>query len=105
MNNLLTYLNIAMQFRNHEFKIQLIRSTIFGGILAGLLVAYGTIVGKFPLAALVILLFGIVILRIWKKYVESSYYWTRFWEQRCRAVNDKIMNVLDPDINILMATR
>jgi hypothetical protein len=99
--NLLGYLNIAANFRNHEFNIQMLRNAIFTGTQAITLGCYAATIQRYSLSALVIAFFGGVVLSIiWWLYYRASLYWARFWECRCREVNDKVVTTLGSGVNI-----
>jgi hypothetical protein len=99
-SDLLTYLDIATKFRNHEFNIQMLRNMIFTGFQAVMIVCYTATVDTYPLASLAIALFGITLSALWFLYYGASIYWVRFWEHRCRCVNDNIVEKLGLDVNI-----
>jgi len=99
-SDLLTYLDIATKFRNHEFNIQIFRNVIFTSAQTVMLACYAATVSKYSSASLAIALFGIVLSVFWFLYYRASLYWAWFWERRCRQVNDTVVEKLGLDVNI-----
>jgi hypothetical protein len=100
VTDLLDYLNIAVNFRNHEFNIQMLRNVVFTGTQTVILGCYAATIQRYSLSALVIALFGIALSIIWWLYYRASLYWAWFWECRCREVNDKVVTTLGSGVNI-----
>jgi hypothetical protein len=98
--SLLGYLNVAANFRNHEFNIQMLRNAVFTGTQAIALACYAAMIQRYSLSALVIAVFGVALSIIWWRYYRASLYWARFWEWRCREVNDQVVTTLGLDVNI-----
>lgn len=99
--SLLGYLNVAANFRNHEFNIQMLRNAVFTGTQAIALGCYAAVIQRYSLSALVIAVFGVALSIIWWRYYRASLYWTWFWEWRCRKVNDQVVTTLGLlDVNI-----
>lgn len=98
--DLLKYLEIATQFRNHEFNIQILRMAVFSGSLAVLLVCYAATLNKCNWCSAGIAFFGAALTVLWTLYYRASLYWTWFWEFRCRQVNDHVVAKLDLEVNI-----
>ncbi|TKJ41797.1 hypothetical protein CEE37_04305 [candidate division LCP-89 bacterium B3_LCP] len=99
-SHLMSYLDIATKFRNHEFNIQMLRNVVFTGVQTVLLACYAATIGKHTESSLAIACFGILMSSIWFFYYRSSLYWGRYWEFRCRQVNDKAVKELGLGINI-----
>ncbi|MBN2131930.1 MAG: hypothetical protein JW741_20685 [Sedimentisphaerales bacterium] len=93
-SDLLAYLDIALKFRNHEFNIQILRNVIFTGSQAVLLACYAATITERPMCSLAIGAFGIVCSVCWWLYYRASLYWVRFWEYRCKMINDGVVNTL-----------
>jgi hypothetical protein len=75
VTDLLDYLNIAVNFRNHEFNIQMLRNVVFTGTQTVILGCYAATIQRYSLSALVIALFGIALSIIWWLYYRASLYW------------------------------
>ena len=100
-SDLLAYLDIATKFRNHALNIQLIRNVIFTGSQTVMLACYATTIDKFPPASAAIAIFGIILSIVWFFYYRASLYWLRYWEYRCKQVNDSVVGKLKLDnVNI-----
>lgn len=99
-SSLLGYLNVAANFRNHEFNIQMLRNAVFTGTQGIILGCYAATIQRHALSALLIALLGVMLSTIWW-YYRASLYWVRFWECRCREVNDRVVTILAlKDMNI-----
>jgi len=93
-SDLLAYLDLAAKFRSHEFNIQIARTVIFTGAQGVLLACYAAAVYRSRIAATVLATFGVVLTVFWCFYYRASLYWVRYWENRCREVNDLVVRRL-----------
>lgn len=93
-DDLLSYLGTATAFRNHEFNIQMLRNVVFTGTQAILLAVYAATIDKVNLCAAIVAGFGMGLAMFWRSYYQASLYWVRFWESRCRDVNDLVVSRL-----------
>jgi hypothetical protein len=91
-SELLTYLDIATKYRNHEFNIQMVRNAIYTGFNIVLITVYANNVRKEDYLFLLVALFGISFTILWYIYYKSSQYWTWYWEEKCRKINDYIVS-------------
>lgn len=96
-SDLLGYLDIATKFRNHALNIQLIRNVIFTGSQTVMLACYASTISKVAQASAAVAFVGIILSILWFYYYRASLYWVRYWEYRCKEVNDCVVKQLKLD--------
>jgi len=96
----LRYLEIASRFRQHEFAMQMLRNAVFTGFQAVLLGSYAATIAKTQLAGAAIAGFGVALAALWWFAFRGSLYWCRFWEVRCREINDYVLTLSSIEANL-----
>ncbi len=99
-NGLFRYLEIATKFRNQELNVQLFRNAIFTGLHTILFACYAALVSKHNISAVAITVFGIILSVLGYFYYRAATYWVRFWEQRCRDINDMVREKVDLKVDL-----
>jgi hypothetical protein len=99
-DDLMSYLGVAVNFRNHELNIQLLRNVVYTGAQGVFLIAYARTLGASPVCNLGIGVFGLTLSILWCLYYRASVYWVRYWEAQCRKVNDYVVSALGIGVNI-----
>ena len=97
---LASYLSTAAGFRTHEFNIQFIRYAVFTGTQAVFLACYSASIEKVPLASGVIAVFGATLTVLSWQYYCASLYWSEYWEQRCKEINDHLITATDLPVDL-----